>query len=391
MGRRLHRRRAATAAGPSSSASPTAAPTSAPGEVVARASLPLCARPTPRRSGRPWRRCASAAARRSPPGSRPSARPSRTPRTRGPEGRTAGQLLEAAGCRGLAPRRRPLLREARQLRREHGRGDDRRRARADGRGPAPRPRALRRRARARGPGARRGRAGRTAGSCEARGRWRSSSSRSSRSRSRLLVRRSRRRPWSRRLTVPAPAAAIGDGDEAVGVAADGTVARLAAAARRRPLPRLPLSEPPKGGRLPARCSNRLASSAPPRRAPPLHREQLLRRKRGGRRAQLGDRTALRRRLAGGAEVARGGGGPGRSVDHRARLCRPARARAARPVTARSGSTNCRPLRDDRAESACRAVSTGFAERRRQTLDLRVRAETLKQGRDMRLQDASRGV
>ena len=53
------------------------------------------------------------------------------------EGRTAGQLLDAAGCRGLRGRRRALLREARELRREHGRRDHRRRARADGRGPPP--------------------------------------------------------------------------------------------------------------------------------------------------------------------------------------------------------------------------------------------------------------
>ncbi len=60
-----------------------------------------CAPATRRRSAPPWRRCASAAARPSPRGSRPSARPSRTPRTRAAEGRSAGQLLEAAGCRGL--------------------------------------------------------------------------------------------------------------------------------------------------------------------------------------------------------------------------------------------------------------------------------------------------
>ena len=63
---------------------------------------PSGSRPRTRtRSRRRWRGCASSAARRSPPGSRPSARPSRTPRTAAAEGRTAGQLLEAAGCRGL--------------------------------------------------------------------------------------------------------------------------------------------------------------------------------------------------------------------------------------------------------------------------------------------------
>src|SRR5205823_2093239 len=59
----------------------------------------------------------------------------------------------AARGRGL-PRppggRRPPLREARELRREHRRGDDRRRDHADGGGPAAGARALGRRARARG-------------------------------------------------------------------------------------------------------------------------------------------------------------------------------------------------------------------------------------------------
>ena len=109
-------------------------------------------------------RCAASAARRSRPGSRPSARPSRTPTMTRAEGRTAGQLLEAAGCRGPAGRRRPVLDEARELRREHRRGDHRRHPRPDGRGPAPRPRAVRGRARARGPGARRGRVARGLGS-----------------------------------------------------------------------------------------------------------------------------------------------------------------------------------------------------------------------------------
>ena len=46
--------------------------------------------------------CAPAARPRSRPASRPSARPSRIPDDPKAEGRTAGQLLEAAGCRGLA-------------------------------------------------------------------------------------------------------------------------------------------------------------------------------------------------------------------------------------------------------------------------------------------------
>ena len=84
----------------SSSASPTGARTCARAKS-SRAPPSACAPATRRRSGRPWRRCASAAARPSRRGSRPSARPSRTPRTRAAEGRSAGQLLDAAGCRGL--------------------------------------------------------------------------------------------------------------------------------------------------------------------------------------------------------------------------------------------------------------------------------------------------
>ena len=70
------------------------------------------------------------------------------------EGRTAGQLLEAAGCKGLEVGRRPLLAQARELHREPRRRDDERRAGADRRGSPARARALRRRARARGPAAR---------------------------------------------------------------------------------------------------------------------------------------------------------------------------------------------------------------------------------------------
>ena len=101
MGRRLHRGRQRAPRAPSSSASPTAARTCGPGEVVARASFRLAPGRPGGGQGDPGRRCASAAARRSPRGSRPSARPSRTPRTSGPRAAPPGQLLEAAGCRGL--------------------------------------------------------------------------------------------------------------------------------------------------------------------------------------------------------------------------------------------------------------------------------------------------
>ena len=70
------------------------------GEVVARAAFG-CAPATRRRSGRRWRRCAAAlrgpAERHQTFGST-----FKNPEDERAEGRTAGQLLEAAGCRGLA-------------------------------------------------------------------------------------------------------------------------------------------------------------------------------------------------------------------------------------------------------------------------------------------------
>ena len=72
------------------------------------------------------------------------------------EGRTAGQLLEAAGARGLRVGGAGLLGQARQLRREPRGRHHRRRRGADGGGPPAREGALRSRARARGPDARTG-------------------------------------------------------------------------------------------------------------------------------------------------------------------------------------------------------------------------------------------
>ena len=78
----------------------------APGEVVARASLR--ARGRPRRGGqaRPWPTCAAGAGRPSPRASRPSARPSRTPPTRGPRAAAPASCWRrpaAAGCGSGAP------------------------------------------------------------------------------------------------------------------------------------------------------------------------------------------------------------------------------------------------------------------------------------------------
>lgn len=49
--------------------------------------------------------------------------------------------------------------------------------------------------------------------------------------------------------VPRLAAQIGEGDEAVGVSADGAVIRWLPLPEEPPLPQLPLEEPPKGGRV----------------------------------------------------------------------------------------------------------------------------------------------
>ena len=76
------------------------------------------------------------------------------------EGRTAGQLLDAAGCRGLRVGGAGFSEKHANFVENHGRATHRRRAGADGRGPPPRARALRDRARAGGADARPGRAGR---------------------------------------------------------------------------------------------------------------------------------------------------------------------------------------------------------------------------------------
>lgn len=49
--------------------------------------------------------------------------------------------------------------------------------------------------------------------------------------------------------VPQLAAQIGEGEEAIGVAADGALVRWLPLPDEPPLPRLPLEEPPKGGRV----------------------------------------------------------------------------------------------------------------------------------------------
>ena len=202
------------------------------------------------------------------------------------EGRTAGQLLEAAGCRGLRVGGARFSEKHANFVENDGRGDHRRRARADGRGPPPRPRALRRRARARGPASSASCAGRRAGSCEAPGAGRRSLAVARRGR-RLRSSCSRTTTVEPTLTVALPTAVIGSGEDAVGVSADGTLLVLAAAARGRDAAGLPLRAAEE---RPARRPGARAGPGARRRAgaaAPLHRGQLLRRKRGGRELRSG--------------------------------------------------------------------------------------------------------
>ena len=163
VGRRLHRRRRRAPRAPDELGFDYRRSALRPGEVVSRRFVRARRRPIRRRSRRRSPRCARSAARRSRRGSRPSARRSRTPtRTRAPRAAPPASCSRRPAARARG-RRRAALAQARELRREHRRGDDRRRARGDGRRPPARPRAVRDRARARGPGARRGRVARRLG------------------------------------------------------------------------------------------------------------------------------------------------------------------------------------------------------------------------------------
>ena len=117
MGRRLHARRAASAARPSELGFAYRSSNLGAGEVVARASF----RSPPADPAAVKATLAGMRERRreaQPSGIKTFGSTFKNPEDPRAEGRTAGQLLEAAGCRGLRGRRRPLLREARQLRRE---------------------------------------------------------------------------------------------------------------------------------------------------------------------------------------------------------------------------------------------------------------------------------
>ena len=295
------------------------------GEVVARASFRLCSGGPRGGQGDAGGDARAAAARPSPRGSRPSARPSRTPRTSAPGGAPPGSCSRrpaAAACGSGGAR---FSEKHANFVENAGDGDDRRRARADGGGPPPRPRALRRRAGAGGPGAGRGRAGRGLGAV----------------RRRLLAARRRGRPrgalaWflaAAETTVEPPADGRRRPTAAIGAAR--TLSGSPPAARcssgcRRPrtgtLPALPLAEPPKSGRLagPVLEQARVLGAAPAALRPYI--ESSCYGESGvdvscsaGIELRFGDASQAAR------EVAGGGGGARRSVDHRARLCRPARA------------------------------------------------------------------
>ena len=101
MGRRLHRRRAPSAARPSELGFAYRRSNLRPGEVVSRASFRLAegdAGGDQGDAGRDARQAARGAAVRDQDLRLDLQEPATTPRA---EGRTAGQLLEAAGCRGL--------------------------------------------------------------------------------------------------------------------------------------------------------------------------------------------------------------------------------------------------------------------------------------------------
>ncbi len=195
-------------------------------------------------------------------------------------------------------------------------------------GPPAGPRAVRGRARARGPGARRGRAGPTAGSCEAgrihrrcRGRW------SPRRSTCFVIRDKTVAPT---VSVPRPVAAIGIGSDAVGVDSDGPMSSRPAGPRRR-VAAAAAADRTAEERPASRARARTGPG--PRRgaggAAALSASSLLRRKRGrasssarGSNCASATRPQAERKWRAAAAVLA-------DPDHRARLCRPARAAKAR--------------------------------------------------------------
>ena len=128
-----------------------------PREIVARASFALEPRRPRRGQGHARRACARQRKAAQPSGIKTFGSTFKNPDDPRAEGRTAGQLLEEAGCRGLRSAAPASRRSTPTSSRTCGDGDHRRRARADGRGPPARAGALRGGARARGAAPRRGR------------------------------------------------------------------------------------------------------------------------------------------------------------------------------------------------------------------------------------------
>ncbi len=126
------------------------------GDVVADAPPCTCARRPWSRSRAPCRNCAAVATRPSRRGSGRSGPPSRTPPTRAAGERTAGMLLEQAGCAGLALGGVRFAPKHANFIENTGAALDRGRRGADGGGAPAGARALRRGARAGGAHARSG-------------------------------------------------------------------------------------------------------------------------------------------------------------------------------------------------------------------------------------------
>ena len=158
--------------------------------------------------------------------------------------------------------------------------------------------------------------------------------------------------------MPKLAATIGEGDEAVGVAGNGAVVRWLPLPEEPPLPRLPLDEVPKGGRVrgPALEQVRVLAAVPDALRPYVAGSyfgesgvdvELT----TGIELRFGDATQA------AAEVARGGRDPRRSLGDRARLCRPARPQP--PVLRRLRTRTSAPTLNHFSEPG-----KGFAERRR---------------------------
>lgn len=111
------------------------------------------------------------------------------------------------------------------------------------------------------------------------------------------------------VSVPRLAAAIGEGEDAVAVSADGAVVRWLPVPEDPPLPLLPLDEPPERGRLagPALQQARVLGAAPEALRPYLERsrwgengvEVVLR---GGIELRFGDASKARRKWSAAAAV-----------------------------------------------------------------------------------------